>query len=363
MQSSAYLCVIDFSSHSTVAAVQGGDIAQVAVIGASGYSGAELLRILARHPRVEVALACANASAGEEIATIHPDLRGIVGGRFSPVDLNAAGSCDVVLLALPAGESMKLVPDLLASGVRVVDLAGDFRFRDAAEYEAAYGRTHAAPDLLAEAVYGLVEWDRERIAGARLVASPGCYPTATLLPLLPLLRAGLIEPMGITVAAMSGTTGAGRSGSAAFSMSEMGGNARPYRVGNHQHVPEILQAVGRFAGIPAEITFVPHLLPVPRGILATATATPAPGVDAAALQRALVDAYGSEPFVRVLDDALPELRSVVGTSWIEMAVRVDGSSGRAVLLSAIDNLRKGAASQAVQSMNIMLGYPETLGLL
>lgn len=355
--------MIDSQPYRTVEPVPAAQPARVAVIGASGYSGAELLRILARHPKVEVALASAHSAAGEEITSVHPDLRGVVEGRFAAVDLDTARGCDVVLLALPAGESMKLVPDLIGSGARIVDLAGDFRFNDTQEYESAYGREHSAPALAAEAVYGLVEWNRAAILGARLVASPGCYPTATLLPLLPLLRAGLIEAENITVAAMSGTTGAGRSGSPALSMSEMYGNARAYRVGAHQHVPEIVRAAERFAGVEPEITFIPHLLPVARGILATTIATLAPGVDEQTLKAALRDTYGAEPLVRVLDDHLPELRSVVNTAAIEMAVKVDPRSGHAVILSAIDNLQKGAAAQAVQSMNLMLGHPETLGLL
>jgi N-acetyl-gamma-glutamyl-phosphate reductase len=339
------------------------------VVGGSGYSGIELCRLLAQHPDVALRFVASERWEGETVQA-RTGTGGAVGSlRYVAVEhaLALARGTAVVLLATPAEVSVRLVPALLEAGVRVVDLSGAFRLRAPESYPAAYGFNHPAPALLAEAVYGLPELSRIGLATARLVANPGCYPTAAVLAVAPLLAAGLLAPEAVVVDAASGVTGAGRQNQESFSFAEVDEDVRAYRVLRHQHTPEIGQSLARAGGRRVAVTFTAHLLPVRRGILATASARLAAGAAPEQLHVTLENAYRAEPFVEVV--ATPEevsLRAVVGTprARVGVACATDGlDPGRVVVISALDNLLKGAASQAVQNLNALLGLPETRGLL
>jgi len=341
----------------------------IGVVGASGYSGIELCRILAAHPAVEVRFVASDRWEGVTVRA-RTGIGGAVGAlAYVPnaQALRASEGCAAVLLATPAEASMELAPALLERGAKVVDLSGAFRLTDAAAYPRHYGFEHRLPALLETAVYGLPELeDRKSIASARLVANPGCYPTAAALALVPLLRAGLLAGESIVIDAASGVSGAGRQASEAYSFCEIADDVRPYKVLRHQHTPEIAQSLARGAGKPVRLTFTPHLLPIKRGILSTASARLAPGAGPRALAEALRAAYRDQPLVEVLDT--PEqvsIARVVGTPRAAVAVSAADSGfdpGRVVVVSSIDNLLKGAASQAVQNLNLMLGLPETTAL-
>jgi N-acetyl-gamma-glutamyl-phosphate reductase len=336
-------------------------VLRAAVVGASGYSGLELLKILARRDDVEVGHLVAASSAGRRIEDVAPALRGVVGGELKGFDEVSWEGTDVAFVALPSGEGMAVVPRLLETVGTVIDLGGDFRLPSSADYEEFYRRPHTAPDLLGRAVYGLPEVNRRLIAGARFVANPGCYPTSIVLPLVPLLREGLILPHGISAVSMSGTSGAGRSSSAELSFSEIDGNIRAYKVGVHQHLPEIRNALAAACGTEVSVSFVPHLVPMTRGIHTTVHALLTPGAAAADVREALDRAYAAEPFVRLRTEP-PQVRDVVHTNFCDISSTVDRHTRQLILLSTIDNLVKGAAGQAVQNMNITLGLPETAGL-
>jgi N-acetyl-gamma-glutamyl-phosphate reductase len=342
---------------------------EIGLVGASGYSGIELCRVLAGHPGVGVRFV---ASDRWENATVR-SRTGITGpiGALTYVPngkvRELADGCAAVLLATPSEASLELAPALVERGIRVIDLSGAFRLVDAAAYPRHYGFEHPSPALLPLAAYGLPELgDRRAIAQSRLVANPGCYPTAAALALVPLLRSGLLTEESIVIDAASGVSGAGRQATESYSFCEVADDVRPYKVLRHQHTPEIVQSLTRAAGRPVRLTFTPHLLPVRRGILSTASARLAPGVRPAALLEALQAAYRDEPLVEVLDT--PErvsLSRVVGTAraCVSASATEDGfDPGRAVVVSAIDNLLKGAASQAVQNLNLVLGLPEWTGL-
>ncbi len=340
---------------------------RVGIVGGTGYTGAELLRILARHPQAELAAVSSREAAGRAVAEVFPDLRGSVALAFSAPGEAALSSCDVVFFATPNGVAMKQARALLEAGVRVVDLAADFRLRDAAEWERWYGMKHAAPELLAQAVYGLPEQNRERIRTARLVANPGCYPTAVQLGLLPLLEAGVVDAARLVADAKSGTSGAGRRLEAQLMHAEATENFTAYGVPGHRHWPEIRQGLAAAAGREVGLVFVPHLAPMVRGIHATLYAPLARDLDAAGLQRLFEERYRGEPFVDVLPPGShPQTKSARGANVCRIAVhRVEplaGAPAVAVVLSVIDNLVKGASGQAVQNMNLMFGLPETAGL-
>ncbi|HEU4385455.1 MAG TPA: N-acetyl-gamma-glutamyl-phosphate reductase [Anaeromyxobacteraceae bacterium] len=333
-----------------------------AVVGASGYSGLELTRLLARHPRVRLSALYSDRWSGEAAGARLP-LPGPAGSlRYLGLSEAGALQADLAFLATPAEVSLALVPRLHARGVRVVDLSGAFRLQDPAAYPGWYGFEHTAPALLAEAVYALPELSRERLAGARLVSNPGCYATATALALAPLVKSGLCSRDGIAVAAMSGVSGAGRKASEDYSFCELDEDLRAYRLGHHQHVPEIEQTVARFAGGCGPIAFTPHLVPLRRGILATCTLRLETGASAKDLQATYQQAYGGEPFVRVLPPEQVTVKDVVRTNRCHLGVAVDARAGQAVAVSAIDNLVKGAAGQAVQAMNAALSFVEAEGL-
>ncbi len=336
----------------------------ISILGASGYSGAELLRLLEGRSDVRIAGLFSGSSAGAEVEWIYPRFAGRGLGKLLPItsDPAAFAGTDLVFCALPSGEAMRFVPDLLDAGPRVIDLGGDFRLRSAEEYESWYRRPHTAPGRLGTAVYGLTEIYRERIVSARLVANPGCYPTSAILPLAPLLWSGIIAPEGIVINSLSGVSGAGRSASLDMSFAEVNENARPYKIGRHQHVPEIEMALSEAAGKPVRVSFTPHLIPVTRGILTTTHAELRDDVSAEEARNCLASFYEEAPFVRVLD-SIPEIKNVTYTNYCDIGCAVDARAGKLVLVSAIDNLVKGAAGQAIQNMNIQFGLPEQTGLL
>lgn len=334
----------------------GNTLVRVAVVGATGYSGAELVRLLARHPNVKIEIVTSEQASGRSLGDVHRTL-GCLGLELAGVDAaKIATRVDFAFTALPHGASTPVVATLIQGGVRVIDIGADFRFTDLDTYEKWYG-PHDAPLLAQEAVYGLVEHAREEIVGARLIANPGCYPTSALMPLLP-LAAHLRGP--VIVDSKSGTSGAGRSAKVDQLFAEVTENIRPYSVGKHRHQPEIAEKLTEKAGTRRPVVFTPQLLPIARGILTTAYADIAEDVDVGAL---LKEAYTNEPFVRLLEGgAMPEPRAVRGTNMIEIAWTREPETGRVVIICAIDNLGKGAAGQAVQNLNCMLGVPETTGL-
>jgi N-acetyl-gamma-glutamyl-phosphate reductase len=327
----------------------------IAVAGASGYAGGELLRLLAGHPDVEVGAVTGQESAGERLGTVHPQLRSLADRVLTPTTPDAVAGADLVFLALPHGRSAALAAALPAA-VRVVDLGADHRLADPAAYTAYYAGPHPG-----RWTYGLPELPghRELIAGSTRVANTGCYAAAVILALAPLLAAGLVEPDDVVAVAASGTSGAGRAAKPHLVGAEVMGDLSPYKVGAHQHVPEILQATGA-----ATLSFTPVLAPMPRGILATVTARPSrPGVTAAHARAVLANAYHGEPFVHLLPDGQwPHSAATYGSNAAHLQATVDASSGRVVVCAALDNLGKGAAGQAVQCANLMLGLPETAGL-
>jgi N-acetyl-gamma-glutamyl-phosphate reductase len=335
---------------------------RVAVLGASGYGGAEALRLLLGHPAVEIAMVCAERSAGQPLGAVFPQFRGRLDQTLEKVDVGEiAKRAEVVFSALPHGEGAQTITALLAKGLRIFDLSADFRLEDRTVHEEWYGHGAARPDGTA---YGMPERHREAIRGARLVACPGCYPTAAILALAPLLDRELVSSEGLVVDAKSGVSGAGRTPSLATHLPEAAEGLRPYKVaGTHRHTAEIEQELGRAAGRPVRLTFTPHLVPMARGILACVYAAPTDAARPAGdYQRALEEAYRAEPFVDVLDAGLPDTAFVRGSNRVQVAVRLDQRAGRVVAMSAIDNLVKGAAGQAIQCMNLALGLPETAGL-
>lgn len=330
---------------------------QCGIVGASGYTGGELLRLLARAANVKVARVTANTSAGKPVDAIHPFLRGVYSLTFEEFAPERMDGLDCVFIALPSGEAMRVVPTLRDRVGKIVDLGGDFRLADAREYERFYGRPHTAPDLLGTAVYGLPELNRDLIRNASFVCNPGCYPTSAILGLLPALKSRVIKPSGLAITSMSGVSGAGRSSSVELSYSEVNESIRAYKVGRHQHLPEIRSVLETASAAPVTLSFVPHLVPLTRGIYTTMHADmyePMTTADLLALYEAY---YAREPFIRVRRE-IPEIRSVAYTNFCDIAVHADAATGKLVILSAIDNLVKGAAGQALQNMNIMFGFPE-----
>lgn len=339
----------------------------VAIVGANGYSGEELCAILARHSSVRVVAVTSRQHAGKKVAEVLPRLAGR--GEFSELEFSEpsvpallASGAEFYFLALPHGLASGFAAPLFEARRRVVDLSADFRLRDAATYREFYGESHGAEHLLPHAVYGLPEIHREEIRNARLVASAGCYPTSVLLPLVPLLKGGLIEPDDISVSSASGVSGAGRKAETSLLYGECNESLRAYGLPKHRHLSEIEQELSLAAGMPVITTFVPHLAPMTRGIHTTIFARLASGVTAETILPALDSAYAAEPFVRVSAN-LPDTKNVNGTNFCDISARYDARANRLILLSAEDNLVKGAAGQAVQNFNLMAGLGETEGLL
>ncbi|MBI5659855.1 MAG: N-acetyl-gamma-glutamyl-phosphate reductase [Nitrosomonadales bacterium] len=333
---------------------------KVGIVGGTGYTGVELLRLLAQHPLAELRAITSRADAGTPVSSMFASLRGQIGLCFTHPDETHLEQCDLVFFATPNGIAMQQARALLDAGVRVIDLAADFRIRDVAVWEKWYGMSHACPDMVAEAVYGLPEMNRDQIRQARLVANPGCYPTAVQLGFLPLLEAGLVDVSGLIADAKSGVSGAGRKAEVGFLFSEASDNFRAYGVAGHRHLPEILQGLARVAQQEICLTFVPHLSPMNRGIHATLYARLRQDAD---LQALFERRYGNEAFVDVLPaGSHPETRSVRGANCCRIAVHRPQQGNTVVVLAVIDNLVKGAAGQAVQNMNLMFGLPETTAL-
>ncbi len=336
---------------------------KASVLGGSGYSGIELLKILSRHPRVHIDKIFANNSAGKFLHEVHPWFKNRLDLRFESFDSAAVCSSDVVFIALPSGEAMNVVPQLLSLGKKIIDFGGDFRLKDISLYENFYKRTHSAQDIVSQAVYGLPEWNFSAIKSASLIANPGCYPTSAILPLAPLLKDGLINTKGITVSSLSGVSGAGRSSSAEYSFVEVNESVRAYKVGSHQHIPEIKATLEAITGTEVSITFVPHLIPITRGIYSSIYASIDKGITAATIVQSYQKHYSAAPFVRVSDSLIPEIKNVLYSNFIDIGFRLYPDNNQIIVFSAIDNLVKGAAGQAVQNMNILFGYDETEGLL
>jgi len=337
-------------------------VISVGIVGGTGYTGVELLRLLVSHPDVDLKMVTSRSEAGKSVAEMFPNLRGFTDVCFSEPDAKTLGACDVVFFATPNGTAMKLVPELLEQGTRVIDLAADFRLKDSAEWEKWYGMPHACENILAEAVYGLPEINREAVRSARVVANPGCYPTAVGLGFLPLIENGLVDDQHLIADAKSGVSGAGRGASVATLLCEASESFKPYAVDGHRHLPEIRQTLGVAAGHAVGLTFVPHLVPMIRGIEASlyAAVLNKTGVD---LQALYENRYRDEPFVDVLPKGtMPETRSVRGANLCRISVFQPQAGDTVVVSSVIDNLVKGAAGQAIQNMNIMFNLEETAGL-
>lgn len=336
---------------------------KVGIVGGTGYTGVELLRLLVMHPEVELTAVTSRSEAGQRVDSLYPNLRGHLDLPFSEPSVEVLGNCDLVFFATPNGVAMKMARDLVEKGVKVIDLAADFRLRDPLIWSEWYGdgEGHVCPDVLEQAVYGLPEVNRDAIAKAQVIANPGCYPTAVLLGFLPLLEAGIVDSSHLIADSKSGASGAGRQAKIGTLLCEASESFKAYGVPGHRHLPEITQELSGVAGKPIKITFVPHLVPMIRGIHATCYAT----LQGAAedLQALYQSRYAGEPFVDVMEPGShPETRSVRGSNHCRIAIHQPQGGDTVVVLSVIDNLVKGAAGQAVHNMNIMCGFEETLGI-
>jgi N-acetyl-gamma-glutamyl-phosphate reductase len=341
------------------------DKVKVAVVGASGYSGIEAVRILAGHPFVEISVLTSEHYAGREVADVYRHLAGVDLPPFEELRPDVIqGRAEVVISCLPETVGAAHTVELLKAGIKVIDLSADFRLKDPAQFRTTYGVEHPAPHLLNEAVYGLCEFHRQELREARLVANPGCFPTGALLALLPLIRRDLIEPSSIIIDAKSGTTGARRAASVEQLFAEVNENFRAYKVGNHRHVPEMEQEIGNELGREIALLFVPHLLPISRGLLSSIFMRPRAGTNVQDVHAAYEASFAKSRFVRILKPGeLPELRNVRATNFCELAFILDRRTETLLVNTAIDNLGKGAAGQAIQNMNLMLGFDEAAGLL
>ncbi len=332
----------------------------VGVVGGTGYTGVELLRLLVSHPEVSLKMVTSRSEDGQRVADLFPNLRGFTDICFSEPDVDALAECDLVFFATPNGTAMKMVPALLDKGTRIIDLAADFRLQDPAVWVTWYGMEHACTDVLADAVYGLPEINRDAVRTANVVANPGCYPTAVTLGFLPLIEKGLVDEQHLIADAKSGVSGAGRGASVATLQAESAENFKPYAVDGHRHLPEICQTLSTVTGRAVGLTFVPHLLPMIRGIEASLYATLKTDID---LQQLYQERYRNEVFVDVLPaGTMPETRTVRGANTCRISVFRPQGGDTVVVSSVIDNLVKGAAGQAVQNMNIMFNLDETTGL-
>lgn len=338
---------------------------RIAIAGASGYAGAELVRLAAAHPYFEIAAVTSEKSAGQSVASVFPSLTGIVQHTFEALAPEAlADRADALFLALPHTKSQDPVALCMKAGKLVVDLSADYRLKDVAAYETWYQTPHAHPALLREAVYGLPELHRSAIANAKLVASPGCYPTAAILQLAPLFAKGLVQPDSIVIDAKSGISGAGRSPALPYHFPEAHESLEPYKIGKHRHIPEIEQELSGVMGMPGTVTiaFTPHLVPMNRGILSTAYCKLKTDIKLPELRAMYREFYKGERFIRLYEDIVPNPRYIKGSNYCDIGIYTDARAGWVVTVAAIDNLVKGAAGQAIQAMNLMMGIPEETGL-
>jgi N-acetyl-gamma-glutamyl-phosphate reductase len=339
---------------------------RVSVVGATGYSGVELLRLLLAHPEIELSKVVSHSSSGQRLSGVFPHLSGIIDDVLDGVNAEQlAEHSDLIFTATPAGVSHQLVPQWMEMGVPVIDLSGDFRLKDSGLYKTWYKKETAEEKWLQQAVYGLTEWYREAVAKAKWLSNPGCYPTCTLLGLAPLIEGGWIDPRSIVVDAKSGVSGAGRSVGLGTHFSEVNENLKAYKVGVHQHIPEIEQVLAEKLGEHVPITFTTHLIPITRGMMCTIVAQVVKqNASSESLHEAFRQFYEGEPFVRVRPlGRYPATKEVMGSNYCDIGMLFDDRTGRVTVVSVIDNLGKGAAGQAVQNMNVMMGWDERLGLM
>ena len=334
------------------------------IIGSTGYAGAELVRLLWQHPRAEVVWLGSRSYAGQKYSDVYRNMTGLADGECLPDNIDEmAEQVDVIFTATPQGLCASLINEDILKKTKIIDLSADFRLKDVSVYEKWYGITHAAPQYIPEAVYGLCEINREKIRNTRILANPGCYTTCSILTLYPLVKEKLIDPSTIIIDAKSGTSGAGRGAKTQNLFCEVNENMKAYGVATHRHTPEIEEQLGYAAGEQILLSFTPHLVPMNRGILATAYAKLLPGTDSAAVEKAYRKYYEKEYFIRLLGEgACPETRWVEGSNFTDIGWKLDQRTGRIIAMGAIDNLVKGAAGQAVQNMNIMFGLEENTGL-
>jgi N-acetyl-gamma-glutamyl-phosphate reductase len=339
---------------------------KVGIVGATGYAGAELVRLLQGHPEASITHLVSESMAGSQMESVYPSLMGVYCNQTESLNAELLGlECDIVFTALPHHVSAKAVPAIAAAGARVIDLSGDFRYDDPAVYEQWYGQSHPYPDLMREAVYGMPELPGKRaaIAAASIVGNPGCYTTCSILALAPALSSGLIETKGIVIDAKSGVTGAGRKATQDLHFCEVQDNFKAYKIASHRHTSEIEQELSKVAGEPITLTFTPHLLPVKRGILATIYGQLNADVTATQVLDAYRAFYTDQPFIVIhAPGSYPELKFVNGSNFLHIGAEVDRRTGRLILIACLDNLIKGAAGQAIQNMNLMFGLNETTGL-
>ncbi|MCX7875164.1 MAG: N-acetyl-gamma-glutamyl-phosphate reductase [Melioribacteraceae bacterium] len=335
---------------------------KIAIIGASGYSGEELIKILLNHPHAEIKKLYGFSSAGLNISNVHKSLKGIIDLTVESFDENDLNEIDLVFIALPSGESMNIVPKIFNKGIKIIDLGGDFRLKNLNEFEKYYKHHHTAINLLEKSVYGLSEWNESNISKAKIVANPGCYPTSIQLALLPLLKNKIINENFISITSYSGTSGAGKSVSQSMIFSEVNESVKAYKISTHQHIPEIKQYLKFFSNSEPDFSFIPHLLPATRGIYTTISAKINSDYDIKVIDDVYENEYSEKPFVRLYKHDIPELKDVIHTNFCDISWNLDENKNL-ILISAIDNLIKGAAGQAVQNMNIMFGLNQITGLL
>ena len=336
---------------------------KAAVLGATGYAGIELVRLLSMHPQTEIKILGSQSFDGQSISEVYPNFKGILEKECEKTDIDRVAECDVAFTALPHGASKEVIPEIIKRGVKVIDLSGDFRYDDVSVYEKWYGQKHSSPELLKESVYGMPELYRDKIKNARLIGNPGCYTTCSILGTVPLLKSGVGNSENIIVDAKSGVTGAGRGLSQQVHFCECTENMKAYKVATHRHTSEIEQELSHAVGRDVMISFTPHLIPVKRGILATIYVNLNKKCTTGELTQLYKEFYKNEFFVRVKDaGALPETKHVAGSNFVDIGIVADERLQRAVVVSALDNIFKGAAGQAVQNMNIMFGLDEKTGI-
>lgn len=335
---------------------------KIGIVGAAGYSGIELIKLLLVHPEAEIVKLFGHSTVGNRIDQVHTSLRGMISKRIEEFSPEALEGLDLIFVALPSGQSINIISQAFKKGIKIIDLGGDFRLSNVEDYIKYYKHEHTATDLLSNAVYGLSEWNSQTIANAQLIANPGCYPTSVLLPLIPVLKNKLIDKDFVSIVSYSGTSGAGKTLAQNMLFSEVNESVRAYKVGNHQHIPEIKQYLTKFSEATPNFSFVPHLLPVTRGIYTTIHARLNCGVTEETVNNNYKLVYGNAPFVRLIAPEIPELKDVHHTNFCDISWKVV-ENNMLVVFATIDNLVKGAAGQAIQNMNIIFGFDQTEGLL
>jgi N-acetyl-gamma-glutamyl-phosphate reductase len=335
---------------------------KVGIVGAAGYSGVELIKLLLNHPQAEIIKLFGHSTIGSLIEDVHPSLKNMISLELEKFETKALDNLDLLFVSMPSGQAMNVIAEARKTDIKVIDLGGDFRLNDQKVYTKFYKHEHTAVHLLNESVYGLCEWNEKAIENAKIIANPGCYPTSVLLALLPLIKYKIIEQSFISIISYSGTSGAGKAASANMIFSEVNESVRAYKVGNHQHIPEIKQYLEQFGGNESSFSFIPHLLPVTRGIYTTIQVLVKNGINEKEISKAFNSAYSHSPFIRLFAPAIPEMKDVLHTNFCDIGYKLSNNKILTVF-STIDNLVKGAAGQAIQNMNIMFGLEQTEGLL